>query len=156
MPHDKPSNQVIVTYQVVFFVAAACFGVRALVKPTATVCTMSRTAIRPRGGIHERLNQQRFRRDDKDKRRVAVLDVPRLSLKLLACPPVKLLHQLVEIACCVRRVAVKVRCVAPPDPPGVHDDDDLSRDVLAEIVGLFFASDATRPPRMSLTVTSGR
>ena len=47
MPQDKSSNKVIFTFEVVFFVAAACFGVTALVPPTATVCFESRTAKQP-------------------------------------------------------------------------------------------------------------
>ena len=52
--------------------------------------------------LNEHLNQQRLRRDDKDKSRVAVLDVPRLSLKPLARQTVMLLQQLVQLARNVR------------------------------------------------------
>ena len=96
-----------------------------------------------------------LRRDDKDKSRVAVLDVPSLSLKNLARPTVELL-QIVEIARNVRRVAVKDRRVAPPDLLGCAMMMTCAVKFSQPVAGLFFASDATCPRRMSLTVTSGR
>ena len=104
--------------------------------------------------LHERLNAQRLRRDNEDKSGVTVLDVLRLSLELLARPAVKLLQQLVELARNVRRVAVKDRRVALPDLPG-GAMMMMTRAVKFSqpVAGLFFASDATCPRRMPLTVT---
>ena len=49
--------------------------------------------------LHDRLSPHRLRLDDEDKSRVPALDVLRLGVKLLASPVVRLLRQLVKLAC---------------------------------------------------------